>query len=185
MAQLLRMQLNLQHILDVIGALIHFEPSRNAMRSAFASRSKPADKPMGFFSKLKIGYTQAADIGKARLALPECIKTVKEVRSRRITHSRCLADPRLIGTPAQDAIPRMIKSDEILELTHMAAAASCQVRANAMQASPKDEDLVAAAVEATNLSIDEANTARERSDEDFAVLKHALKQLNVTLRHGV
>ena len=185
--QLLRMQLKLQHVLDVIGALIHFGPSRNAMRSAFASRSKPEDKPMGFFSKLRdsrrIGLALAEGAHNARQALPICIIIAREAGSF-IAHLRCLSTEPELSTPVHNATLYMIKSYEYVESTNLEAADSCKELANELHENKFDASAISTLVTAVYAAIDRAREAhkcsdndfnRAHADYDFVTVKHELK----------
>jgi len=69
----------------------------------------------------------------------------------------------------------MIKSDAIVEQTHLALAANYPAIVDATDKP--------AAVDATKRAIDDAKTAWDLSKADLAVLKHELKQWNEM--HGV
>ena len=123
---------------------------------------------MGFFSKLKNGYMLHVEIGNAR-------RVAMEARAGMVRLQILYADPAIIGTPVHDTILRMIKSDEIVEQTHLEAAASYLAIVDTTDKT--------AAVNATKRALDDAKTAWDLSRVDLAVLKHQLKQWNEM--HGV
>jgi hypothetical protein len=118
---------------------------------------------MGFFSKLKAGYTLHVEIGNSR-------RVAMEARAGIVRLQSLYADPALIGTPVHDTLLRMIKSDEMVEQTQLALVASYLAIVDATDK--------AAAVDATKRAVDDAKTAWDLSKADLAVLRHELKQWN-------